>query len=102
MATEGTPHGIVGGLAQAVVHGIKGVGSTITGALDKPPAALGGPQFPHHIPHRALNGVADSYTTFIGGIRNALDQPVEQFGIPPDLAGGKGPTPPKLPKLGRK
>ena len=88
MTRQGTPHGIVGGLAQGLIGGLKGVGATVAGALDKPPEALGGPQGIHHIPHRFLNGMADSGSTYVEGIKSALDQPVEQFGIPPDLSGG--------------
>lgn len=102
MTTQGTPHGIVGGLVQGVVDGLKGVGATVARALDKPPEALAGPQGIHHIPHRLLNGTADSVRTYVEGVKSALDQPVEQFGVPPDLAGGgHGLEMPKLPKLGK-
>lgn len=85
---QGTPHRLVAGVLNGVIDGLKGAGASIMGGLDKPPTSLGGPQGVHHIPGRFADGVAESTRVGFEGMWKALDQPPEQFGIPPDLGGG--------------
>ena len=80
-----TPHGAVTGIIKAAVSGVGGVGGIAMGILDKPFQMVGGIQGPHHIPGRAADGAVNSVNAAIGGVERALDQPTEQFGIPPDI-----------------
>lgn len=78
----------------SVAGGAKGAGGAIMGALDGPPRQVVGMEGPHRIIDRALNGLVDGATNGLsqgvigslkiagGGINRALDQPVEQLGLP--------------------
>ena len=94
---QGTPHRLVGGVINGVLDGLKSMGSSIMGGLDKPPTSLGGPQGIHHIPGRYADGMADATRVGFEGMWRALDQPVEQFGLPPDLGTGLRGRGPRFP-----
>jgi len=123
---QGTPHRIVDGvldglaegakgLASTVANGLKQAGEAVQSALDQPPKALGGPESVARIPDRILDGQVDAVVQAVNqgaigalqvageGIQRGLDQPVEQFGIPPafEKMGEAGSRLPKLP-FGRK
>lgn len=103
-----TPHRVVDSIFDGIASGakglisagssaVKGAGSSLMNALDKPFAAITGKEGPHRIVDRAANGAADTVTNFvddgiIGGMQSAgeslmraLDQPPEQIGLPPDI-----------------
>ena len=89
------------GLLRTVTGGLKGAGESVCGALDRPPSELGGPEGPHRIADRVLDGEVDAGEKAVNegiigslqvmgeGIARGLDQPVEQFGVPPDLGRGE-------------
>ena len=89
---DGTPHAIAAKIVLGAVGGLKGAGGAVVSALDAAPSQLG-VRGPHHIPSRVLDAFADSSATLVRGVERALNQPTEEFGVPPDLgdiAGGMG------------
>ena len=129
MVTQGTPHGIVNRIFEAIAGGAKGLGSSVKGGLqgvgngvqrglDAPWQAVGAPEQPLHVVDRFLDGGLDATdnalsrgaieTAEMGSrtVTHALDHPVEQFGVPPDMGdmgmGGKFPRPPSPMQFGRK
>lgn len=108
-----TPHRMLGqvadGLAdgastavRSVTGGARQVGNSIMTGLDQPCRELTGKTGPHRMVDDALNGVVGSVENAIcvGGIgsvkmvgegfQRALDNPVEQLGIPPADIGNIG------------
>ena len=113
MAHEGTPHRMVDNildsaanagksLVSGITGGLTGAGSQVQRALDMPFEAMGGPEQPLHIVDRFLDGAVRATVHAInqgaigtlqeGGeaVQSALDQPVDQFSIPPSLGAGLG------------
>ena len=113
MAHEGTPHRMVDGildsaanagksLVSGITGGLTGAGNGVQRALDMPFEAMGGPEQPLHIVDRFLTGAVRAGVNAInqgaigtlqeGGeaVQSALDQPVDQFSIPPSLGAGIG------------
>lgn len=122
MPHEGTPHRMVDnvldaaadagkGLVSGITSGLTGAGNGVQRALDMPFQALGGPEQPLHIVDRFLTGAVRATVHAInqgaigtlqeGGeaVQSALDQPVDQFGIPPSLGGGMGKL--RIPSMGK-
>lgn len=101
--------GAVDGLGDSLAGAVRSAGKSVMSALDKPFALVTGKEGPHRIVDRLGDGAVDTMTNIgssgiIGSakkageaIMSALDQPVEQTGMPPKLE-GLG----ILPKLGRK
>ncbi len=102
------PHRIVGGVADGVAEGVRGIGnglvssargagSQVMGALDKPFEMITHKEGPHRIVDRLVNGtlsagvnavdsgIMGSLKTEGEAIMKAMDQPPEQTGLPPDL-----------------
>lgn len=87
------------GLGNSLAGAIRGAGKSIMGALDKPFTAITGKEGPHHIIDRLVDGAVDTIVNIgsdgmVGSakkageaVMKALDQPVEQVGIPPKLEG---------------
>ena len=78
---QGTPHGIVANLLEDVAGGAKSVGATVAGALDTVPGIVG-VRGPHNIGAALLDGTVDSWLAFGRGVKKALDQPLDDLGIP--------------------
>lgn len=114
------PHRVVDSIADGLVKAVDGLGGSLAGAvrsagksvmsaLDKPFALVTGKEGPHRIVDRLGDGAVDTMVNIgsdgiIGSakkageaVMKALDQPVEQVGMPPKLEGLGF-----LPKLGRK
>ena len=123
MAHEGTPHRVVDSILDSVASGakslvsgisggLKGAGGGLQRGLDMPWSAVGGPEQPLHIADRFLNGALGAAENAVnqgaigtvqkGGeaVQSALDQPVDQFGIPPSLGAGMGRFQIPSPKMG--
>jgi len=113
---DGAPHRVVGGVVNSLLRaaqgigsginsGVRGIGEGVQSGLDMPFRAVGGPEQPLRIADRFLDGWLgavdnfanrgwiDSTMKFGEGISRGLDQPHEQFGIPPSFGGmgGYGP-----------
>lgn len=109
------PHRVVGGVADSLASGIrgignglagtvKGLGSQVMGALDKPFAAVTKKEGPHRVIDRLVNGTVGAGVNAVDSgvmgslqsegeaIMKALDQPAEQTGIPPDIGSFQMPT----------
>lgn len=105
-----TPHRVVDGildgladgaksLVSSVKGGLQGVGEGLQRGLDTPFEASGGPEQPLRICDRILDGLTNGVAQAINegaigslqttgeGVARGLDQPVENFGVPPDLGG---------------
>lgn len=105
------PHRVVGNVADSLASGVrgagnglvstaKGLGAAVMGALDKPFEMVSGKQGPHRIVDRLVNGTVDAGVNAVdngamgslqkmgAGIMHAMDQPVEEVGLPPDLGSG--------------
>lgn len=103
-----TPHRVVDSLADGIANGargliggvsgaVRGVGKSVMGALDKPFAAVTHKEGPHRVLDRAADGALDAVENLAeqgvigtaqkagGAVMRALDHPVEQFGVPPDI-----------------
>lgn len=103
-----TPHRVVDSIADGIANGarglinsaaaaLKGAGSTIVGAVDKPFRSITGKEGPLMMADRLANGAVDTATDFVDGgiiggmqsagktVMKALDHPPEQIGIPPDI-----------------
>ena len=111
MAHEGTPHRVLDNILDGAANGAKGLVSGLSGALtsagegiqtglDAPWKSIGGPDQPLRIVDRLLDGAVQAGVNAVnqgvietvkqGGdaIQNALDHPVENFGIPPSMGEG--------------
>ena len=100
----------VTGVVKSIQGGLKSAGHTVAEGMDKPFMAVTGKHGPHNMVGRALDGAIDAAANFptdgvikslqIAGesICHALDQPVEEIGIPPDMKGLSLPKMPKLPE----
>lgn len=105
-----TPHRVVdevldgladgaAGVIRSVQSGLKSAGETVMAGLDKPFRTVTSKTGPHRIVDRALDGAVDAAASvptegmiklaqIAGeGICHALDQTVEELGVPPDLRG---------------
>lgn len=103
-----TPHRVVDSIADGIANGakgliraaavaVKGAGSSIVSAVDKPFRSITGKEGPIMMADRFANGAVDTATDFaengvIGGMQaagktvmKALDHPSEQIGVPPDI-----------------
>ncbi len=108
-----TPHRMVDSIANGLANGAQGIldsvagtlrsaGSSLMGALDKPFEAVTGKEGPHRIVDRLANGAVGTAQNVVDqgiigsakeageSIMKALDHPVEQVGLPPDLGEGSG------------
>lgn len=124
MAHEGTPHRMVdnildsaAGAGKSVVagltSGLTGAGEGVQSALDMPWKALGAPEQPLRIVDRFLDGAVRAAVHAVnqgaietlqqGGeaVQSALDQPVDQFSIPPSLGAGLGRFKMPSPSMGK-
>ena len=104
------PHRVVDGIADGLVDAADGLGRSLTGAvqgageqimsaLDKPFTAVTNKEGPHRIIDRLADGAVDTVNNIASegiiasakkageAVMSALDQPVEQVGIPPKLEG---------------
>lgn len=120
--TSGTPHNVVGGILDSVTQAAAGVGSSVNrglqdvgegiqSGLDAPFKSIDGPEQPLRIVDRLLDGGLGAVDQLIvrgavgslnmagEAVCHALDQPVENFGIPPALGQGMGGL--KLPRTPR-
>ena len=105
---DGTPHRIVGDIADGLVDAVRGIGNSATSsvkgagekimkALDEPFAAVTGKEGPHRIVDRLARGAIDAGVNFVDSgivgstkmvgkaIMEAFDHLPEQTGIPPKL-----------------
>jgi len=82
-----TPHRVVDGIASDIAGSAKQLLNGASSTLDKIPAMVG-LQGPHHIPKRVVEGFIDGAKAVAEGFQKALDHPVEQFRLPPDLNPG--------------
>lgn len=104
------PHRVVDEVADGLANGVDGVGNSligtaqslgknVMGALDKPFQAITNKEGPHRIIDRVADGAASTVRNIgsqgvvgsakVAGesVMSALDQPVEEIGIPPKLEG---------------
>lgn len=126
---NGTPHRVVDGVVKSAVNTVEGLGSSLNGTArslggqiqdltDTPFKLVGGLRSPLRVVDKMANGLLntadnainrgglDSIKNVSEAVSSGLDEPVEQFGIPPALGngfdlGGIGKKI-QMPKMGRR